>query len=53
LEPAPRFGTKIDTGLIHSIGKRDGAFVIVLDIDKAFSEEETARLSETWTIPRA
>jgi purine-binding chemotaxis protein CheW len=47
MEPAPRFGTTIDTGLIHSIGKRDGAFVIVLDIDKAFSEEETARLSET------
>jgi purine-binding chemotaxis protein CheW len=49
LEPAPSFGTKIDTGLIHSIGKREGAFIIVLDIDKAFNEHEAALLAETAT----
>jgi purine-binding chemotaxis protein CheW len=46
LENAPRFGTRIDTGFIHSVGKRDGQFVIVLDIDRAFDDEDVSILAE-------
>ncbi|HOX14403.1 MAG TPA: chemotaxis protein CheW, partial [Spirochaetales bacterium] len=45
MEPAPRFGTRIDSGLIHAIGKRGESFVIVLDIDKAFRGDETEELA--------
>ncbi len=45
MEAAPRFGTRIDSAFIHAIGKRGDAFVIVLDIDKAFRVEEAAELS--------
>jgi chemotaxis signal transduction protein len=45
MEAAPRFGTRIDSGFIHAIGKRGEAFVIVLDIDKAFRGDETEELA--------
>ncbi len=45
LEPAPRLGSKIDAGFIRNVGKRDDKFIIVLDIDKAFSGEETEVLA--------
>lgn len=40
IEPAPRIGTKLNTDFILGMGKRDDAFVIILDIDKVFSLEE-------------
>lgn len=40
IEPAPRIGTKLNTEFILGMGKRDDAFVIILDIDKVFSLEE-------------
>jgi purine-binding chemotaxis protein CheW len=46
MEPAPRFGSRIDTSFIHGVGKRDGKFIIILDIDKAFSGNETGTLAE-------
>lgn len=45
MEPAPRFGTRIDTGFIRAIGKRGDAFVIILDVDKAFRGDETEELA--------
>jgi len=44
LEPPPRFGIKIDSHFIHSIGKREDKFIILLDMDKAFSDEESRKL---------
>jgi purine-binding chemotaxis protein CheW len=38
--PPPRMGTRIDTGVIRGMGKREDEFVIILDIDKVFSGEE-------------
>ena len=40
LEPPPRFGSKVETSFIHSVGKRENSFIIVLDLDKAFSHQE-------------
>jgi len=45
-EPAPRFGSRIDANFIKSIGKKDGTFIIILDVDKIFSQAETAAIAE-------
>jgi chemotaxis signal transduction protein len=45
MEGAPRFGTKIDTSFIHGVGKRDDKFIIVLDMDRAFSGQEVEVLA--------
>jgi purine-binding chemotaxis protein CheW len=42
IEPAPKIGTKLNTEFIRGMGKRDGEFIIILDIDKAFSSDELA-----------
>ncbi len=50
VEPPPRIGMRLDTAFIRGMGKRDGEFLIVLDIDRVFSADElggaTARSSE-------
>jgi len=40
IEPAPRIGESINTEFIKGIGKRDQEFIIVLDVNKAFSVSE-------------
>jgi purine-binding chemotaxis protein CheW len=40
LEPPPRVGMCINTEYITAIGKRDNTFIILLDSDKIFSENE-------------
>ncbi len=40
IEPAPRIGTRLNTDFIHGMGKRDDEFIIILDIDRVFSDEE-------------
>lgn len=46
IEPAPRMGTSIKADFIKGIGKQGDTFIILLDIDKVFSEEELASLGE-------
>ena len=45
IEPAPRIGTRLDTDFIKGMGKRDDAFIIILDIDRIFSMDELASVS--------
>ncbi|MGE3550753.1 MAG: chemotaxis protein CheW [Geobacter sp.] len=40
IEPAPHIGTRLNTNFIKGMGKHEGEFVMILDIDKVFSEEE-------------
>ncbi len=40
IEPAPKIGTRLRTEFIRGMGKRDGQFIIILDIDKVFSADE-------------
>src|SRR5450432_2786504 len=40
IQPAPRIGTKIRTDFIKGMGKRDGQFIMILDIDRVFSAEQ-------------
>ncbi len=40
IEPPPQIGTKLNTDFIRGMGKQDGQFLIILDIEKIFSSEE-------------
>jgi purine-binding chemotaxis protein CheW len=42
IEPAPSIGTRIRTDFIRGMGKHDGQFIMILDIDRVFSVEELA-----------
>jgi purine-binding chemotaxis protein CheW len=42
IEPPPRMGARLNTEFIRGMGKRDGEFIIILDIDKVFSLEEVS-----------
>jgi len=46
MEATPRMGTSINVDYIKGIGKQDGEFIIVLDIDRLFSAKELAAAKE-------
>ena len=46
IEPAPSFGAKIRADFIAGMGKVEGKFVIILDIQKVLSAEEIASIGE-------
>ncbi len=45
IEPPPHLGTAMEAELIQGIGKREDRFVMILDIQKIFAEEELATLA--------
>jgi len=47
IEPAPSFGARIRAEFIFGMGKVDGKFVIILNIDKVLSVDEIAQLADT------
>jgi len=40
IEAAPHIGSRMNTNFIKGMGKVDGRFVMILDIDKVFSSDE-------------
>lgn len=40
IEPPPRIGTRLKTEFITGMGKRDEEFIIILDVNRAFSMDE-------------
>jgi len=40
MEPPPSIGTQLNTDFIRGMGKLDGRFIIILDIENIFSSEE-------------
>ena len=40
IEPAPKMGTSIKADFIRGIGKQGDDFIILLDIDRVFTEDE-------------
>ncbi len=40
IEPPPSIGTQLNTEFIRGMGKQDGQFIIILDIEKIFSSED-------------
>jgi purine-binding chemotaxis protein CheW len=49
IEPPPRIGSRLHTEFITGIGKQGDRFIIILDIDKIFSEDELALVQSTGT----
>ncbi len=45
VEPAPSFGAKIRADFIRGMGKVEGKFVIILDVDHVLSVDEIAELA--------
>ncbi len=45
IEPAPAFGARIRTDFIHGMGKVDGRFVILLDINNVLSVDEISAIA--------
>ncbi|MGE4443211.1 MAG: chemotaxis protein CheW [Desulfomicrobium sp.] len=46
INPPPRMGTSIRTDFIRGMGKQNEEFIMILDIDKVFSQEELALVLE-------
>ena len=46
IEAAPHIGTNLKTDFIKGMGKHDGRFVMILDIDKVFSSDELSAVQE-------
>jgi purine-binding chemotaxis protein CheW len=46
IEPPPSIGTQLNTDFIRGMGKQDGQFIIILDIEKIFSSEELALVQQ-------
>jgi purine-binding chemotaxis protein CheW len=46
IEAAPHIGTKLNTDYIKGMGKQDGNFVMILDIDKVFSSGDLAMIAD-------
>lgn len=44
IEPAPRFGSRLDNEFIAGIGRQNEGFMVILDIDRIFDERELALL---------
>ena len=47
IEPPPSFGAKIRSDFISGMGKVNGKFVIILNVDKVLSVDELAMLTAT------
>ena len=45
IEPPPKIGSRVDSQFIEGIGKQDGRFIIILAIDRVFSEFELAEVA--------
>lgn len=44
IQQAPTIGNHIKTDFIQGMGKRDAGFVMILDIDRVFSDEDLAAI---------
>lgn len=53
LEPPPRFGMNLNTNLIQAIAKKDGNFIVILDADRVFSENELWLIKDHSAEPAA
>ncbi len=50
IESAPKIGAQLRTDFIKGMGKRDDKFIILLNIDKVFSNEELSELQHAHQV---
>jgi len=46
IEATPRIGSKLNIDFIRGMGRRNDQFIIMLDVDRVFSEESLAELAD-------
>jgi purine-binding chemotaxis protein CheW len=46
IEPAPTFGTKIRSHFIQGMGKVDGKFIVLLDVERVLSIEQVSAIAD-------
>jgi len=46
IEPGPAFGAKIRTDFIEGMGKVDGKFVIILDVNQVLSVDDIGAMAQ-------
>ena len=52
IEPAPAFGARIRTDFIEGMGKVNGKFVILLNVNHVLSIEEIGALTQVVDVPK-
>lgn len=45
IEDPPRIGTTVDTDFIAGVGKKDDRFIIILDVDRVFRDDELSAVA--------
>ena len=50
MEKTPELGNSIAKRFVCGIAKKDGSFIIILDVDKIFSNDETAVLEQSASV---
>ena len=50
IEPAPRLGTRLNTEFITGMGKVDDQFMILLNIDRIFSDDELTIVQDAGQV---
>lgn len=50
IEPPPKIGTNLNTDFIKGMGKRNDQFIIILDIDRIFTDEELSQVKDTESV---
>lgn len=53
IEPAPRMGTRLEQDFILGMGRHNGQFIMILDVDRIFSFEESFSLDLEAPLPAA
>ncbi len=53
IEPAPDFGSTIDRSFIRGVGKVKGAFIVILDPERALDMDDMAKFSGNSTPEEA
>ena len=51
IEPAPSFGARIRADFISGMGKIEGKFVVILDVNHVLSIDEMAMLGQVGSVP--
>lgn len=53
IDPPPKIGTRLKTDFIRGVGKRDNEFIIILDVDRVFSNDDLAAFQEAGSLETA
>jgi purine-binding chemotaxis protein CheW len=50
IEPAPKIGTKVKSEFIKGMGRHDDRFLILLDMNRVFSENELVQMEDATDL---